>query len=118
MRGRTHSEETKAKMRGRIVSEETLANMRGRTHSEETKAKMRAAKLGRKHSEETKALMSASASLSRAGKRSNHSSETKDKIRKNNPRSQPLSVTNLETGIIEEYSSVNRKAHQSVKHYS
>jgi hypothetical protein len=66
-KGRTHSEETKAKMsatqKGRIFSEEHKVKMsaaaKGKTLSEETKAKMSAVRKGRTFSEEARAKMSA-----------------------------------------------------------
>jgi hypothetical protein len=64
MYGKTHSEETKAKLRLRKHSEETKAKLSAWTRSEETKAKMKEAKkgnkiwLGKTHSEETKVKLS------------------------------------------------------------
>jgi hypothetical protein len=108
MRGRTRSDETKAKMsnaqknrshetqtkmsesrKGKKHSIETLTKMQDRTHSSETLAKMR----GRTRSDETKAKMSAShkgktlsaehkAKISAAGIGRTHTIETKTKISK------------------------------------
>ena len=56
--------------------------MYGRTHSDETKAKMSASKLGSKHSAETKARISASKlGVNNAMHGQKRSAETKDKIR-------------------------------------
>ena len=76
-KGRTHSEETKAKMsatqKGRTLSEEhkvkLSASHKGKTLSEEHKAKIGAAKKGMPHSEETKAKMSAAREAYHAKKR-------------------------------------------------
>jgi group I intron endonuclease len=57
MYGKTHSEETKAKLRLRKHSEETKAKLSAWTRSEETKNKISVAKLGKTHTEETKAKM-------------------------------------------------------------
>jgi hypothetical protein len=98
-KGRTHSEETKAKMsavkKGRTHSTEAKAKIsatqKGKTHSEETKAKMSATQKGRTLSEEHKVKLSAShkgktlseehkAKIGAAKKGMPHSEETKAKM--------------------------------------
>jgi group I intron endonuclease len=65
-KGRTHSEETKAKMSAVKKGNQHRA---GKNHSEETRAKMSAANKGNTHSDEAKAKMSAARKAYYAKKR-------------------------------------------------
>lgn len=134
--GRFHSEETKAKLSAANSGEKHP--MFGKSRSEETKAKLRAARLGEKHplfgktpSEETKAKISIAmrgnqnpvgkivsddtkAKIREKSLGRLHTEESKAKMSQNNTRKQTISVTNVQTGIAVEYSSL-KEASESLK---
>ena len=116
MYGKTHSEETKAKLRLRKHSEETKAKLSAWTRSEETKNKISVAKLGKTHTEETKAKMKEAKKGNKIWLGKTHSEETKVKLseaNKGRPRpfgagrpSQQISVVDISKNETISYSSI------------
>lgn len=138
LKGRTFSEETKAKLieakkniseetrarmseanKGRIHSEKTREKISvaikgenhpyyGKKHSEESKAKMREAKTGKKHSEESKAKMSEAKIGNTNSKGKKRSEETKKKMRE--AKNIPILQYDKQDNFIAEYCSAKEAA--------